>query len=151
MSEQSSLQADLHKLTGRQNDDKQKNDDAGNQAHAHLHVLRSEVSIEFSFVVKRNRKRHTFHHICFRTRLAPRRNPWADTARLSVLSWRASRRSPRCETLLMFSLMTPTVSSICCHNVRTLLTRHKLHGFRLQVRRERYVQPSWSLGNVTVD
>jgi hypothetical protein len=55
----------------------------------------------------------SFHHICLRTRFAPRRKPCAETARLSVLSCRASRRSPRCETLLMFSLMTPTVSSIC--------------------------------------
>lgn len=63
--------------------------------------------------------RHTrifmsFHHICLRTRLAPRRKPWADTARLSVLSCKESRRSPRWETLLMFSRITPTVSSICC-------------------------------------
>lgn len=25
----------------------------------------------------------SFHHICFRTRLAPRRKPWAETAKLS--------------------------------------------------------------------
>lgn len=56
----------------------------------------------------------SFHHICFRTLLAPRRNPWADTARLSVLSCSESNRSPRCETLLIFSRITPTVSSICC-------------------------------------
>lgn len=27
----------------------------------------------------------SFHHICFLTRFAPRRNPWAETARLSDL------------------------------------------------------------------
>lgn len=52
-------------------------------------------------------------HTCFLTRFAPRLKPCAETARLSVLSWRESRCSPRCETLLMFSRITPTVSSIC--------------------------------------
>jgi hypothetical protein len=33
---------------------------------------------------------------------------------LSVLSCRESRCSPRWDTLLMFSRITPTVSSICC-------------------------------------
>jgi hypothetical protein len=33
----------------------------------------------------------SFHHICLRTRLAPLRKPWADWARLSVLSCRESR------------------------------------------------------------
>lgn len=106
------------------------------------------------------------YHICFRTRLAPRRNPWADIARLSmrwkgfqghsrmlrlcddgvsavpssdaesvevaadplpcippkrqrclpVLSCNESKRSPRSVTLLMFSRMTPTVSSIWACN-----------------------------------
>jgi hypothetical protein len=60
----------------------------------------------------------SFHHICFRTRFAPLRNPWAETARLSVLSWRESSRSPRCETLLMFSRITPTVSSICYREIQ---------------------------------
>jgi len=55
----------------------------------------------------------SFHHICFLTLFAPLRKPCADTARLSVLSCNASRRSPRCETLFMLSLITPTVSSIC--------------------------------------
>lgn len=64
-------------------------------------------------IAKHTRIFISFHHICLRTRLAPRRKPWADTARLSVLSWRESRRSPRWETLLMFSRITPTVSSIC--------------------------------------
>ena len=50
---------------------------------------------------------------CFLTRFAPLRNPCAEVARLSVLSWRESSLSPRCETLLIFSRMTPTVSSIC--------------------------------------
>lgn len=54
----------------------------------------------------------SFHHICLRTRLAPFRKPWADTARLSVLSWSESRRAPRSETLLMLSRMMPTVLSI---------------------------------------
>ena len=61
--------------------------------------------------------RHTrifmsFHHICLRTRLAPRRKPCADTARLSVLSWRESRRSPRSETPIMFDRIARIVSSI---------------------------------------
>ncbi len=56
----------------------------------------------------------SFHHICFRTLFAPLRKPWAETARLSVLSRRESSRSPLCDTLLMFSRITPTVSSICC-------------------------------------
>lgn len=54
----------------------------------------------------------SFHHICLRTRFAPLRNPCADTARLSVLSCRESRRAPRSETLLMLSRMIPTVLSI---------------------------------------
>jgi hypothetical protein len=54
----------------------------------------------------------SFHHICLRTRLAPLRKPWADTARLSVLSCSESRRAPRSETLLMLSRMMPTVLSI---------------------------------------
>lgn len=54
----------------------------------------------------------SFHHICLRTRFAPLRKPWADTARLSVLSCRESRRAPRSETLLMLSRMIPTVLSI---------------------------------------
>lgn len=37
----------------------------------------------------------SFHHICLRTLLAPRRKPCADVARLSVLSCRLSSRSPR--------------------------------------------------------
>jgi len=55
----------------------------------------------------------SFHHICFRTLFAPLLNPWAETARLSVLSCNESSRSPLCDTLLMFSRITPTVSSIC--------------------------------------
>lgn len=54
----------------------------------------------------------SFHHICLRTRLAPLRKPWADTARLSVLSCSESRRAPRSETLLMLSRIMPTVLSI---------------------------------------
>lgn len=54
----------------------------------------------------------SFHHICLRTRLAPLRKPWAEVARLSVLSWSESRRAPRSETLLMLSRMIPTVLSI---------------------------------------
>jgi hypothetical protein len=61
----------------------------------------------------------SFHHICLRTRLAPRRKPWADWARLSVLSWSESRRAPRSETLLMLSRMMPTVLSISwCASVK---------------------------------
>lgn len=56
----------------------------------------------------------SFHHICFLTLLAPRLNPCAETARLSVLSCRLSRRSPRSETLLMLLRMTLTVESISC-------------------------------------
>lgn len=56
----------------------------------------------------------SFHHICLRTRLAPLRKPWADTARLSVLSCSESRRAPRSDTLLMLSRMIPTVLSISC-------------------------------------
>jgi hypothetical protein len=59
----------------------------------------------------------SFHHICLRTRLAPLRKPWADWARLSVLSWSESRRAPRSETLLMLSRMMPTVLSISCLQV----------------------------------
>lgn len=54
----------------------------------------------------------SFHHICLRTRLAPRLKPCADVARLSVLSWRASRRSPRCEALFRLSCIWRTVLSI---------------------------------------
>jgi hypothetical protein len=54
----------------------------------------------------------SFHHICLRTRLAPRRKPCADVARLSVLSCRASRRSPRCEALFRLSCIWRTVLSI---------------------------------------
>jgi hypothetical protein len=56
----------------------------------------------------------SFHHICLRTRLAPLRKPCAETARLSVLSCSESRRAPRSDTLLMLSLMIPTVLSISC-------------------------------------
>lgn len=55
----------------------------------------------------------SFHHMSFLTRLAPRRNPWALMARLSVLFSIESNRSPLSATLLMLSLMIPTVSSIC--------------------------------------
>lgn len=34
----------------------------------------------------------SFHHICLRTRFAPRRKPWADTARLSDQGRMISRR-----------------------------------------------------------
>ena len=61
----------------------------------------------------------SFHHICLRTRLAPFRKPWADTARLSVLSCSESRRAPRSETLLMLSRMMPTVLSISWMRVST--------------------------------
>jgi hypothetical protein len=54
----------------------------------------------------------SFHHICLRTLLAPLRKPWAETARLSVLSCRVSSRVPRSDTLLMLSRMMPTVLSI---------------------------------------
>ena len=54
----------------------------------------------------------SFHHICLRTRFAPLRKPWADWARLSVLSCSESRRAPLSETLLMLSRMIPTVLSI---------------------------------------
>jgi hypothetical protein len=61
----------------------------------------------------------SFHHICLRTRLAPRRKPCADVARLSVLSCRASRRSPRCEALFRLSCIWRTVLSISyCRRAR---------------------------------
>lgn len=56
----------------------------------------------------------SFHHICFLTLLAPRLKPCADVAKLSVLSCKLSRRSPRSETLLMLLRMTLTVESISC-------------------------------------
>src|SRR5271168_2300236 len=67
----------------------------------------------------------SFHHICFLTLFAPRLNPCALTARLSVFDSSESRRSPRSATLLILSRMMPTyckphteerdtVSSICC-------------------------------------
>ena len=55
----------------------------------------------------------SFHHICLRTLLAPRRKPCADWARLSVLFWRESRRSSRalsCRTFLSISWMAPLIS-----------------------------------------
>ena len=63
----------------------------------------------------------SFHHICLRTRLAPRRKPCADVARLSVLSCRASRRSPRCEALFRLSCICRTVLSISCWSQTALL------------------------------
>jgi len=65
----------------------------------------------------------SFHHICFLTLLAPRLKPCAETARLSVLSCRLSRRSPRSETLLMLLRMTLTVESISCVNSQSLSAR----------------------------
>ena len=70
----------------------------------------------------------SFHHICLRTRLAPLRKPWADTARLSVLSCSESRRAPRSETLLMLSRMMPTVLSISWDTSQHELT-HDLNFF----------------------
>ena len=55
-----------------------------------------------------------FHHICLRTRLAPRRNPCADWLRFSDLSWSWSMCSPRWATDSRFFFITLTVSSICC-------------------------------------
>ena len=63
-------------------------------------------------ITKHTRIFMSFHHICLRTRLAPRRKPCADTARLSVLSCRESRRSPRSETPIMFERIARIVSSI---------------------------------------
>lgn len=91
--------------------DNEQDDYANNQAHPHLHICQDVSSTSTS---QKQGFGIPFHHICLRTLLAPRRKPCADTARLSVLSWRESRRSPRWETLLMFSRITPTVSSICC-------------------------------------
>jgi len=54
------------------------------------------------------------HHILLRTLFAPLRNDCAETAKPSVLSCRASSRSPRSATLAILSLIAPTVSSICC-------------------------------------
>lgn len=69
----------------------------------------------------------SFHHICFLTLLAPRLKPCAETARLSVLSCRLSRRSPRSETLLMLLRMTLTVESISCINSQSLSVRIESH------------------------
>lgn len=55
----------------------------------------------------------SFHHISFLTRLAPLLNPCALIAKLSVLFSIESNLSPRSATLLMLSLIIPTVSSIC--------------------------------------
>ena len=72
----------------------------------------------------------SFHHICFLTLLAPRRKPCADTAKLSVLSWRLSRRSPRSETLLMLLRMTLTVESISCSETISHLSSHDVCRFQ---------------------
>lgn len=84
------------------------------------HVLESEGS---ELQLDHKTKMRTFL-----TRLAPRRNPCAETAKLSaamsvnpntsikykpVLSCSESSRSPLSATLVMFSLIMPTVSSIC--------------------------------------
>jgi hypothetical protein len=72
----------------------------------------------------------SFHHICLRTRLAPLRKPWADTARLSVLSCSESKRAPRSDTLLMLSRMMPTVLSISWYASQHEVT-HVLRSFEL--------------------
>lgn len=54
----------------------------------------------------------SFHHMAFLTLLAPLLKPCADLWRLSVLSCSESSRSPRSDTLLMLSLIIPTVLSI---------------------------------------
>lgn len=64
----------------------------------------------------------SFHHICLRTRLAPRRKPCAETARLSVLSWSESSLAPRSDTLLMLSRIMPTVLSISCASLISTLS-----------------------------
>jgi hypothetical protein len=55
----------------------------------------------------------SFHHICFLILFAPLRKFCAEVARLSVLSCKASRCSPRWPTELMFSFIASMVSSIC--------------------------------------
>jgi hypothetical protein len=88
--------------------------------------------------IKQMRIFMSFHHICFRTRLAPLLKPCADTARLSVLSCSESSRSPLWDTLLMFSRMTPTVSSIC-YRGRMLALAHidqfREQGLIVEIRR----------------
>ena len=97
-------------LTSWYDDNNEQDNYSNNQAHPHLHICNDVSSTATTQCLVFH---IPFHHICLRTLLAPRRKPCADTARLSVLSWRESRRSPRWETLLMFSRITPTVSSIC--------------------------------------
>jgi len=80
----------------------------------------------------------SFHHIFLRTRLAPRLNPCADTARLSVLSCSWSSRSPRSATFVMLSLMIPTVSSICCWIAAVLELPAWPGGFDAEPPRGRY-------------
>lgn len=91
----------------------------------------------------------SFNHICFLTLFAPLLKPWALTAKLSALSSMESSLSPlhkavstllsqeltktkkktaghtyRSITLLMLSLMIPTVSSISCNDL--LVQRFRL-------------------------
>lgn len=81
----------------------------------------------------------SFHHICFLTLLAPRLNPCAETARLSVLSCRLSRRSPRSETLLILLRMTLTVESISCHQSSAISSSNETVA-RLQAVMKKYVR-----------
>lgn len=90
----------------------------------HILIFMSYISLSDRAIAGQQYNRLTFHHICLRTLFAPRRNPCAETARLSVLSWRESNLSPRCETLLMFSRMTPTVSSICWRPCQRYSSKH---------------------------
>lgn len=65
----------------------------------------------------------SFHHICFLTLFAPLLKPWAETAKLSALSSIEVNLSPRSATLLMLSLIIPTVSSISCTNIVSKLEK----------------------------
>ena len=87
----------------------------------HKRIFISQSLAKYPIVIERGGQ--TFHHICFRTRFAPRRNPCAETARLSfnqvssysgegnripVFDSRLSNLSPRSATLLILSRIIPT-------------------------------------------
>ena len=92
-------------------DDEEQDDNPNNNTHAHFHILPPHLQnhcISGRHICVYGRAIST----CFRTLFAPRRKPCADCAKLSVLSCNESRRAPRSDTLLILSLMMPTVLSI---------------------------------------
>jgi hypothetical protein len=94
----------------RHDDDHQQDDDSDDYAHAHLHVLPPHLLSDSvgaaTEALGRNRQ-----IVCnaalaeIRVRIGNMNAP--------VLSWRLSSLAPRSATLLMFSRIMPTVSSIC--------------------------------------